>query len=139
MEIGLRPIFFIPRKRKENEMDVINTVKEYIEPELIILIPVLFAIGYAIRKNEKIDSRNIPLVLGLIGVVLAALWVVANMSAFSMQGVLIAIFTAIVQGILVAAVAVYVNELIKQQKSKNNLSNLETEETVIITDEDKQE
>lgn len=120
-------------------MDVINTVKEYIEPELIILIPVLFAIGYAIRKNEKIDSRNIPLVLGLIGVVLAALWVVANMSAFTMQGVLIAIFTAIVQGILVAAVAVYVNEIIKQQKSKNDLSDLETEETVIITDEDKQE
>ena len=119
-------------------MDVINTVKEYIEPELIILIPVLFAIGYAIRKNEKIDSRNIPLVLGLIGVILAALWVVANMSAFTMQGVLIAIFTAIVQGILVAAVAVYTNELIKQQKSKNDLSNLETEETVIITNEDKQ-
>ena len=136
IEIGFKPIFFYDRK--ENEMDVINTVKEYIEPELIILIPVLFAIGYAIRKNEKIDSRNIPLVLGLIGVILAALWVVSNMSTFTMQGVLIAVFTAIVQGILVAAVAVYANELIKQQKSKNDRSNLETEETVIITDEDKQ-
>ena len=117
-------------------MDIVNIIKESIEPELLILVPVLFGIGYAIKKTEKISDNNIPLILGIIGILLSALYVVANMTAFSVQEVLIAIFTAVAQGILVAAGAVYIDQLIKQQKYKSDTTGLETEETIIISPND---
>lgn len=117
-------------------MDIVNIIKESIEPELLILVPVLFGIGYAIKKTEKISDNNIPLILGIIGILLSALYVVANMTAFSVQEVLIAIFTAVAQGVLVAAGAVYIDQLIKQQKYKSDTTGLETEETIIVSPND---
>ena len=49
--------------------------KEYIKPELIILIPVLYVIGAGIKKCKRISDNCIPLILGIIGTILSALWV----------------------------------------------------------------
>ena len=83
--------------------------QEYIKPELLILVPVLYLIGSMIKHTEKIKDKFIPAILGAIGVVLSAIYVIAT-EGFSLMSV----FISITQGVLVTGVAVYVNQLIKQ-------------------------
>lgn len=89
---------------------------EYIKPELLILVPVLYIIGAMIKDSATISNRFIPAILGGIGVFLSLLYVIGS-TGFSATG----IFTAITQGILVAGAAVYTHEFITQM--------LKTEET----------
>lgn len=84
---------------------------EYIKPELLVLVAVLYVVGLMIKNTEKIKDKYIPFLLGVAGVALSLLYVVAT-EGFTLIGV----FTAITQGFLVAGVAVYVNQLIKQTK-----------------------
>ena len=91
-------------------MDIMN----YVKPELIVVALVLYIIGIAIKKAEYINDKHIPLILGVIGIVLAAIWVFANSPLNTTQDVLMAVFTSIIQGILVAGLSTYVNQLIKQ-------------------------
>ena len=91
-------------------MDIMN----YVKPELIVVALVLYIIGIAIKKAEYINDKHIPLILGVIGIVLAAIWVFANSTLNTTQDVLMAVFTSIIQGILVAGLSTYVNQLIKQ-------------------------
>ena len=93
--------------------------KEYIKPELIILIPVLYVIGVGIKKCKRISDNCIPLILGIIGIVLSALWVFASSEISGFKEVLIAIFTSVTQGVLVAAVSVFFNQMYKQLSNDN--------------------
>ena len=88
--------------------------QEYIKPELLILIPVLVAIGYGFKKAEWLQDKFIPVCLGVVGIVLSLL--VGSIPFETASAILDAVFTAIVQGILVAAAAVYANQLLKQEK-----------------------
>lgn len=94
-------------------------ITEYVQPELLILVPVLYIIGMIIHKTEKIDNKFIPIILGIVGILLSALWVVATASLTTPSEIAMAIFTAIVQGIIVAGVAVYANQ-IKKQATNNS-------------------
>lgn len=86
-------------------------LQDYIKPELLVLIPVLYILGLMLKKTEKINDKYIPVMLGIIGIVLSAIYVAAG------SGIcLMSVFTAITQGILVAGAAVYVNQLVKQNK-----------------------
>lgn len=87
---------------------------EYVKPELIVVAIVLYIVGTGIKKAESVKDKYIPYILGAIGIVLCAIWVLANSSLGTTQEVLMAIFTSIVQGILVAGLSTYVNQLIKQ-------------------------
>lgn len=91
-------------------MDIMN----YIKPELIVVAIVLYFIGLGIKKAQKIKDNYIPLILGVCGIVLAAIWVFSNSPIGNTQDILMAVFTSIVQGILVAGLSTYVNQLIKQ-------------------------
>ena len=85
-------------------------LQEYIKPELLILIPVLYLFGIALKKSE-IRDKLIPWILGMTGIFFAALWVLGN------SGItVISIFTALTQGILCAGASVFVDQLIKQTK-----------------------
>ena len=99
-------------------MDLFNYIKEYIKPELLILAIVLYFLGVAIKNTEVIKDKYIPLVLGLVGIIFSAIYVVATSSVASYQDVLTIIFTSIVQGILVAGASVYANQLIKQSEKE---------------------
>lgn len=88
---------------------------DYVKPELVILIPVLYLIGMAIKKS-KIKDSAIPFILGGIAILLSGVWVFANVSVSGTQEILTALFTAFTQGVLVAGASVYVNQLIKQSK-----------------------
>lgn len=91
-------------------MDIMN----YIKPELIVVAIVLYIVGCGIKKAETVKDKYIPYILGISGIVLCAIWVLANSPIGTVQEVLMAIFTAIVQGVLVAGLSTYVNQLIKQ-------------------------
>lgn len=85
------------------------TFVDYIKPELLILVPVLYILGAIIKDSATVQNRYIPAILGACGVFLALLYVV-GVSGFSATG----IFTAITQGILIAGAAVYTHEFITQ-------------------------
>lgn len=89
-------------------------IMEYIKPELIVVALVLCLIGVALKKAEYVKDNAIPFILGGIGIVLCAIWVLANSPLGTTQEILMAIFTSIVQGILVAGLSTYAHQLIKQ-------------------------
>lgn len=97
-------------------MDIIEMLKEFIRPELLVLIPVLYFIGMGLKQAQTFADKYIPVALGGTGIVLSALWVVATSPITGPQSAALAVFTAIVQGVLVAGASVYIDQLIKQAK-----------------------
>ena len=91
--------------------------QEFINPELLILIPVLYLLGEAIKKSA-IQNKIIPLVLGVVSVVLCALWVFSTNEIAGSKEVLLAIFTSFTQGVLIAGASVYANQLLVQSKKE---------------------
>lgn len=94
----------------------------YIEPGLLVLVPVLYALGAAIKHAKTLRDEMIPLLLGGAGTVLALLWVLGTgefwgpaQAAVPAQAATAA-FTAVVQGVLCAAAAVYAHQMKKQGK-----------------------
>lgn len=99
-------------------MDLIELLKEYIKPELLVVVVVLYFVGAGLKNTELVKDKFIPMILGVVGVIISAIYIIATSSINGYQEVLTVIFTAIVQGILVAGAAVYVNQLIKQSEKE---------------------
>lgn len=91
-------------------------IMNYVKPELIVVAVVLYFIGMWLKKAETVADKYIPMILGAIGIVLCAVWVLATCPFDTGQNIAMAIFTAIIQGILVAGLSTYVNQIIKQSK-----------------------
>ena len=89
-------------------------ITEYVKPELLVVSLVLYFIGIWLKKAEKIPDKYIPFILSIIGIILSCIWVLATSELAGYQSILMAIFTAIVQGILVAALSTYANQIWKQ-------------------------
>lgn len=83
--------------------------EQYISPELVILIPVVYAIGMYLKSSELLKDKFIPLTLGVFSVVMCFLYEIA-VKDFSIE----LVFTSIVQGILIASVSVYANNVYRQ-------------------------
>lgn len=92
--------------------------QQYIKPELLILIPVLYLIGEGIKKT-KIANNFIPLILGVVSVLISGVWLFATEPINGSQAIATAIFTALTQGVLCAGAAVYANQLIKQGQKED--------------------
>jgi len=86
---------------------------KYILPELLLLIPVLWVIGYVIKKSKVADEK-IPLILFACGIMLAGLWIICQTSLTTSQQWGMAIFSAITQGILCAGTAIGADQVLKQ-------------------------
>ena len=89
-------------------------IMNYVKPELIVVAIVLYFVGVGLKKAQAILDKYIPIILGAAGIVICAVWVVATCPLNTGQNIAMAIFTAIVQGILVAGLSTYVNQIIKQ-------------------------
>lgn len=94
---------------------------EFIKPELLALIPVLYFIGTGLKKARWLSDRMIPAALCVLGVLLSAVYVLASSAAawHSWQDVLLMIFTAVVQGVLVAGCSTFCNQIYKQMLKKD--------------------
>jgi len=93
-------------------------LEEFIKPELLILIPVLYVVGMGIKKS-KISDTHIPLLLGGLSIVLSAAWVIATSNISTVKDVAYALFVSVTQGILSAGASVYFNQLYVQSQKKD--------------------
>lgn len=84
---------------------------QFIKPELLVLVPALYGLGLVLKNTHKISNNYIPAMLTAVSVALSLLYI---LSTDGINGV--SVFTAIVQGLICVAVAVYGNEVIKQIK-----------------------
>ena len=98
-------------------MEIFEVFKEFIKPELLILIPVLYLIGIGIKKSE-VKDKFIPLLLGTIAIILSGLYVFATSEIAGSKEIAMAIFVALTQGILTAGTSVYFDQLYKQSQKK---------------------
>lgn len=89
-------------------------LKQFIQPELLVTVPVLYFIGIWMHKTDKMENHRIPLYLGCVGVAFAVLYTLSTATLGNYQDVMGAVFMAITQGILCSGASVYVNQLVKQ-------------------------
>ena len=89
-------------------------IMKYVKPELLVVAIVLYFVGLGLKRAQTVVDKYIPLILGLCGIGLCAVWVLATFSIKTGQEIAMAVFTAIVQGVLTAGLSIYVNQIIKQ-------------------------
>lgn len=80
-------------------------VKQYIEPEMLIVVPALLFLGWMMKSTPKVPDWLIPYINTVVGIV---------------AGILIihSVVDGIIQGILVSAMSVLVYNLYRQWKRK---------------------
>ena len=93
-------------------------IMNYVKPELTVVAIVLYFVGMWLKQSQTIKDKYIPLLLGGIGVVISAIYVFATCACSTGQEIALAVFTAITQGILVAGLSTYINQMVKQLKKK---------------------
>lgn len=89
-------------------------IMNYVKPELIVVAIALYFLGMWLKQAAFVKDKYIPLVLGIVGIFVCGIWVMATATFATGQDIALAIFTAVVQGILVAGLSTYVNQIIKQ-------------------------
>mgnify|MGYP004597016729 FL=1 len=91
-----------------------DQIMNYVKPELIVVAVALYFIGMALKQAQSVKDKYIPLLLGGVSIVLCAIWVLSTSEIGNGQQVAMAVFTAITQGILVAGLSTYVDQIKKQ-------------------------
>ena len=89
-------------------------IKDYVKPELLVVAVVLYFVGAWLKQSETVKDKYIPLILGSAGILICGIYVFATCSCVGGQDIAMAVFTSVTQGILVAGLSTYVNQLIKQ-------------------------
>lgn len=97
---------------------MMEQIMNYIKPELIVVAVGLYFVGMWLKKAQAVKDKYIPLILGGIGIVLCAIWVFATSPLGTPQEISLAVFTTLVQGILVAGASTYVNQVVKQLRKE---------------------
>ena len=97
-------------------MDIVSLLTEYIKPELLVVAVVLYFIRLGIQKTEIVKEKFIPILLGGISILISTIYVIATTQINGYQEVMMAIFTSIIQGILVAGISVYAQKIIENRK-----------------------
>lgn len=94
--------------------EAMNDLK-LVKPELLMLIPVLNALG-TILKKSRFDNSNIPITLGIVSICLCSMHSYAIKKP---QSWFLFIYENISQGLLIAAASVYGHQIYcKSSKNK---------------------
>ncbi len=91
---------------------------DYIKTELLVLIPVLYLLGMGLKKS-KVPDKHIPIIIGILSIILCAVWVAATTCITNFKEILEAFFVSLTQGILTAGASVYFNQLYVQSKKED--------------------
>lgn len=89
-------------------------ITNYVKPELVVVAIALYFVGMAFKQAQAVKDKYIPLILGGVSIVICAIYVFATCTCSSGQDIAMAIFTAVTQGILIAGLSTYVNQIVKQ-------------------------
>ncbi len=93
---------------------------DYIEAELYILVPVLYVVGGILKKSSAVQDRWIPIILGVLGIVLAIIYKIGIYAPNDAKEILSVLYAGFTQGVLCAAGSVYTNNIIKQLKKDDD-------------------
>ncbi|MBR2901175.1 MAG: phage holin family protein [Clostridia bacterium] len=110
-------------------------INNYIEPELFIIVPVLYVLGIMIKKSN-IQDRFIPLILGIMGILLVTAYKLTAYLPTDISGIIGVIYSGITQGLLCAAASVYTNNIIKQLKKKDDTKGKSEDESLAQNDDE---
>lgn len=91
-----------------------SEIMNYVKPELLVVAVVLYFLGMWMKQATIVKDKYIPLTLGIVGIFVCGIWVTSTATFATAQDILAAIFASITQGILVAGLSTYVNQIIKQ-------------------------
>ncbi|MBR7136648.1 MAG: phage holin family protein [Clostridia bacterium] len=89
-------------------------ITNYIRPEFLCLIPMLWVLGRLLKSAPFFSDRLIPLALGVVGSLTAVCYAIGEEGMNDAAGIV----TAAVQGILCAGTAVYGHQMVKQLGGK---------------------
>ncbi len=98
-------------------------LESYIDPGLLVLVPVLYIIGIGLKKMQRFNSAYLPIILGLLGIFLSAMYLFIDLQVNNIKDVIEYIFNSLVQGILAAGASVYFNQ-VKRQMQENEVKSL---------------
>ena len=85
-------------------------MEEYINTELLLVIPALYGFGEILKREKICESRFIPFILTLLSVVFCVVYC----WDFTANGFV----SGIVQGLLCVSSTIYKNQVYKQWKQK---------------------
>ena len=57
-------------------------IMNYVKPELLIVAVVLYFIGIGIKKSETISDKYIPAILGVLGILVCGIHVIATCNLY---------------------------------------------------------
>lgn len=119
--------------------DLIGLFDQYIKPELVILLPVLYIINTVMEKT-KLKEIHVPYILGGISILLCGIYTLATAQAYTIQSVLLSVFTSLTQGVLLAGASTYIEMLaVKIPRSCRDCGVLQLEEILQQTGTQNQE
>lgn len=90
-------------------------IEQYILPDVMVLIPVLIIIGMMLKRASYIQDWTIPILLAVIGILLAVVTIGAK-DGYTSESIV----TGVIQGILATGMAVYVHQLSIQTGRKRD-------------------
>ena len=64
-----------------------EAIMDYVKPELMVVAVVLYLVGMALKKTERISDKYIPVILGIFGIMLALLYVIATSTVTGIQDI----------------------------------------------------
>ena len=95
----------------------IDVLTNYIRPELVIVVAILYFIGIWLKKSKFIKDELIPVILGLISLSLCTIYILSISDKVSdYHQIAGLVFDVLIQSISCAAIAVYANQIYKQSK-----------------------
>lgn len=91
---------------------------DYIKPELVIVAIACYFIGMGLKATTLVKDKLIPLFLGIASVILCCIYVISTTDLNTPQDWSMAFFTGLTQGVLMAGLSTYVNQMVKQLKKE---------------------
>ena len=90
-------------------------ITNYVKPELIVVAIALYFVGMALKQAQAVkDIAAGKMSFTMFSIAICAIYVFATCTCGTGQDIAMAIFTAITQGILIAGLSTYVNQIVKQ-------------------------
>lgn len=100
-----------------------QTIMEFIRPELLILVVAAWCLGLFLKKAPWFTEEwKIPFIILFLSIILAILYIALVLGEGFTGAVIV---SSIIQGIIIAALAVFGNEAVKQYFVKRPLSNIQ--------------
>lgn len=87
-------------------MEYVSLYQEYVKPELLVVTPALYILA-KMMDNSHLDNRKIPWYLLLVSILLSCLYIFSTSDISSPPKVMNAIFTTVIQGVLLSGATIY--------------------------------